>query len=137
MNEPIEIFPLTRAEDTHEEAALKIANALRQFGEADLAEELEACAGQDRENRDEYIIDILDDAIGRLFDVCPSSLELRFFEDGESGFLEAERSTFNGYAFVSRKESRQIWEQMWPEEVKNEALRGVDEAQRKRHDPDA
>jgi hypothetical protein len=131
---PVEIFPLTTSEDTHDEAALKMAAALRQFGVTDLADELEeACAKQGEPD----LIDIMDEALTAVGESCPPSLELRYFEEGESGHLRAANSSFDGYAFVSRKESLERWREAWPDDLCNEALRLVDEAQRKRHDPNA
>jgi hypothetical protein len=135
--EQIEIFPLTSTKDTNEEAALKVANALRQFGVTDRADELEACAQQDEKDRDECISDILSEALTVAGEECPSSLELHFFEEGKSGFFEVE-SDFDGYAFVSRKESLERWQAVQPSDaLKDEALREINEVQRRRHDPDA
>jgi hypothetical protein len=132
-DDPVEIFPLTTLEDTHEEAALKVANALRQFGVTDLADELEACAERDGDD----LGWLLGEALTAVGESCSSSLELHYFEEGESGHLRAANSSFDGYAFVSSKESLERWREAWPDDLCNEALRLVDEAQRKRHDPNA
>jgi hypothetical protein len=135
--DPVEIFPLTTSEDTHEETALKVANALCQFGVTDLADALETCAKQDEKDRDEPITDLLSEALTAVGEACHSSLELHYFEEGESGHLRVANSSFDGYAFVSSKESLESWREAWPDDLCNEALRLVDEAQRKRHDPNA
>ena len=91
MND-VEIFPLTTVEDSREESAQKWANVIRQFGDAELADEIEAAIGTPK------CTDLLaDDALEALTNITPKNLSF--------GYVER----IDGYAFWSRKEGLEAW----------------------------
>ena len=122
----MEIFPLTTYEDSHEEAADKVAATLRQFCSDDqegreLADLLKSTASLAEQERAEPLSDLLGAAIDMLYERCPRNVVFGYFDEIE------------GYGFASRKEAKEEWEAMWPEELCNEAAASVQDACRERY----
>jgi hypothetical protein len=120
----VQLFPLTTLEDSDREAALKYANALREFGDSDhvlsLAESLESAA---RGESDRHISDLFSEAAEELHVLTPQGVGFGYREEIE------------GYAFWSAKENHAAHKQ-WVEEnqgVLEEMVESVSRAQRERH----
>ena len=95
----VEVFPLTTVEDSEEETAQKWANVIRRFGDAELADEIQAAIGTPE------VTDILaNDALDALTNITPKELSF--------GYLER----IDGYAFWSSKEGSEAWHK-WTEEA--------------------